>query len=191
MATLDYDTRSDPILPRGGARVVASLEVSAPGLSTYSFAKGLVQASLYAKMPHGHALGLHLLAGAILGDPAYFDEFFIGDLNPLLPRRALGINFSTLPSRNFLGTSIAHHRYDNYAGRVLVEYAIPVWRRRGLVYGGDLFAAAGLLGLASDGDFDTPGPFRARDLPIDLTADLGLRLDTYVGIFTISIANAL
>ena len=28
-------------------------------------------------------------------------------------------------------------------------------------------------------------------LPIDLTGDLGLRLDTYVGIFTISIANAL
>ncbi len=190
-ATLDYDTRSDPVLPRGGARAVASLEVTAPGLSSYSFAKALVQASFYAKMPHGHALGIHLLAGAAFGDPAYFDEFFIGDLNPLLPRRALGINFSTLSSRNFLGTSISRHRYDNYAGRVLIEYAIPVWRRRGLVYGGDLFAAAGVLGLASDGDFNTPGPFRARDLPVDLTADLGLRLDTYVGIFTISIANAL
>ena len=28
-------------------------------------------------------------------------------------------------------------------------------------------------------------------IPADLTADVGLRLDTYVGIFTLSIANAL
>jgi outer membrane protein insertion porin family len=188
-ATLDYDTRSDPVLPRGGTRVTASLEAGGSVIaSSYTFAKALVQASTYFKMPRGHALGLHLLGGAILGDPAYFDEFFVGDLNPLLPRRAMGMNFSTLPSRNLLGSSIARHRYDDYASRVLVEYAIPVWRRRGLVYGGDVFAAAGLFGMASKGDLSSA---RWSALPIDLTADLGLRLDTYVGIFTISIANAL
>ncbi|HVZ74279.1 MAG TPA: BamA/TamA family outer membrane protein [Polyangia bacterium] len=191
-ATLEYDTRNDPVLPRSGARVLTSLEVSGSPLgSSYTFAKALVHASIYTKMPHGHALGLHLFGGAIAGDPAYFDEFFIGDLNLLLPRRALGIDFSTLPSRNFLGTAIASHRYDNYAGRILLEYAIPIWRRRGFVYGGDVFAAGGLLGIGSNGDFNTPGPFSWRALPIDLTADLGLRLDTYVGIFTISIANAI
>jgi hypothetical protein len=50
--------------------------------------------------------------------------------------------------------------------------------------------AVGLLGLASDGDFTGPGSGAAA-LPIDLTGDVGLRLDTYVGVFTISIANAL
>jgi outer membrane protein insertion porin family len=59
-----------------------------------------------------------------------------------------------------------------------------------LVYGGDAFVAVGLLGLASDGDFTGPGSGAAA-LPIDLTGDVGLRLDTYVGVFTISIANAL
>ena len=97
-------------------------------------------------MPHGHALGFHFFAGAIAGDAPFFDRFFIGDLNLLLPRRALGINFSTQPSRNLLGTTIAHHRYDNYAGRVLVEYAIPIWRRRGFVYGGDAFIAGACSG---------------------------------------------
>ena len=190
--TLDYDTRSDPVLPRSGARVVGTLEAGGPVVgSSYSFAKALAQASFYARMPHGHALGFHLLGGAILGEAPYFDRFFIGDLNVLLPRRALGIDFSTQSSPNLLGTSIARHRYDNYAARVLVEYAIPVWRRRGFVYGGDAFAAVGLLGMASDGDLDPPGPFRWSQLPVDLTADLGLRLDTYIGIFTISIANAL
>ncbi len=101
------------------------------------------------------------------------------------------MNFSTLPSRNLLSTSIARHRYDDYAARALVEYAIPVWRRRGFVYGGDAFAAVGLLGMASDGDLSPPGGLTWSKLPMDLTGDLGLRLDTYVGIFTISIANAL
>jgi hypothetical protein len=142
-------------------------------------------------MPRGHALGFHLFAGAIAGDPPYFDRYFIGDLNLLLPRRALGINFSTLPSRDLLDTSIAHHRYDHYAGRVLVEYAVPIWRRRGFIYGGDAFLAVGLLGMASVGDFIPPGESGIGALPIDLTGDLGIRLDTYVGIFTISIANAL
>jgi outer membrane protein assembly factor BamA len=190
--TLDRDTRSDPVLPRGGSRVVASFEAGGTALSgSYTFAKALVQASLYAKMPRGHALGLHLLGGAIVGDAPYFDRFYIGDLNPLLPRRALGMTFSTQSSRDFLGTTIDRYRYGDYAARVLVEYAIPIWRRHGFVYGGDFFLAGGVLGLGSDGDFKPPGGLTWDTLPIDLTADLGLRLDTYVGIFTISIANAL
>ncbi|HXI56935.1 MAG TPA: POTRA domain-containing protein [Polyangia bacterium] len=191
-ATLDYDTRSDPILPRSGMRLVASVEGAAPaGPGDYGFVKGLAQASVYRRMPGGHALGFHLLGGAIGGDAPYFDRFFIGDLNLLLPRRALGINFSTLQSRNLLGTGIAGHRYDNFAGRLLIDYAIPVWRRNGFIYGGDLFVAVGVLGLASGADFRRPGGMTWASAPIDLTGDLGLRLDTFIGVFTMSIANAL
>jgi hypothetical protein len=190
--TLDYDTRSDPVLPRAGVRLMVSAEGASSLLgSSYTYAKFVGQASLYHRMPHGHAIGLHLLGGAVVGEAPYFDQFFIGDLNLLLPRRALGINFSTLPSRNLLGTDIARHRYDDYAARILLEYAIPIWRRHGFVYGGDAFAAVGLLGQASDGDLHPPGGLTWATLPIDLTGDLGLRLDTYIGIFTISIANAL
>jgi outer membrane protein insertion porin family len=190
--TIDYDTRSDPVLPRSGGRLVASLEGAHAILgSSYDFVKGQVQASVYQRMPHGHALGFHLFAGGITGDAPYFDRFFVGDLNLLLPRRALGINFSTLPSRNVLGTAIAGHRYDDFAGRLLVEYAIPIWRRHGFVYGGDAFAAFGLFALAESDDFHGPDRFDWSHLPIDLTGDIGLRLDTYVGVFTVSIANAL
>jgi outer membrane protein insertion porin family len=189
---LELDTRSDPILPRAGARISLTVEV-ATGLlgSSYDYVKSVLEASIYKALPRGHALGFHLFAGAIAGGAPYFDQFFIGDLNLLLPRRALGINFSTQPSRNLLDTSIAHHRYDDFAGRLLVEYAIPIWRRRGLVYGGDAFVALGLLGMASRGDVIPPGASGLGALPIDLTGDLGLRLDTSIGIFTLSVANAL
>ncbi|HVV16946.1 MAG TPA: BamA/TamA family outer membrane protein [Polyangia bacterium] len=189
--SLQFDNRSDPVLPRSGARANLSVEVASALLgSSTTFVKGTVEASIYFKMPRGHALGLHLFGGAISGPAPYFDRFFIGDLDLLLPRRALGINFSTQAPPNFLGTSIERHRYDDYAGRVLVEYAVPIWRRRGLVYGGDAFVAMGLLGMASHGDLTGAGS-GAAGLPVDLTGDLGLRLDTYVGVFTISIANAL
>jgi hypothetical protein len=190
--TIDLDTRSDPVLPRTGYRLALSLEVAHGALaSSYPFAKALLQGSLYHRIASGHVLGFHALGGAIFGDAPYFDRFFVGDLNPLLPRRALGINFSTLPARNILGLGITKHRYDDYAARLLVDYAVPLWRRRGFVYRGDAFAAIGVLGLASDRDFEGPQPFSWQEAPIDLTADLGLRLDTYVGVFTISIANAL
>jgi hypothetical protein len=186
-AGLDFDTRSDPILPRSGVRAALTVELATDVLgSDYTYVKTVFEGSAYFKMPHGHALGLHLFGGAIAGEAPYFDRFFVGDLDLLLPRRALGINFSTESPPNALGTSIASHRYDNFAGRLMVEYAIPIWRRRGLVYGGDAFVAVGVLGMASKGTFDGPG-----GPPIDLTGDLGLRLDTYVGVFTISVANAL
>jgi outer membrane protein insertion porin family len=149
-----------------------------------------VQSSWYHPVGR-HVLGIHGFAGALFGDAPYFERFFVGDLNLLLPPRALGLNFSTLSSRDFLGTSVGSHRYDSFAARLLVEYAVPLWRRRGFFYRGDAFAAFGAFALASLDDLrvrDTgPGPA----IPADLTADLGLRLDTYVGIFTLSVANAL
>jgi outer membrane protein insertion porin family len=184
-ASFDYDTRSDPVLPRSGMRLALSAEAGTSLLgSSYSYVKTVFNGSWYLKMPRGHALGFHLFAGAIEGNAPYFDRFFIGDLDLLLPRRALGINFSTQPASSFVGSSIAAQRYDNYAGRLLIEYAMPVWRHHGWVYGGDAFVAFGALAMASDEDMLTSPP-------IALTGDLGLRLDTYVGVFTVSIANVL
>ena len=130
--TLDFDTRSDPVLPARGRRLILSIEAAVPVLgSSYSFAKGVAQGSTYIPAWRQHVLAFHGLAGAIFGDAPYFDRFFVGDLNFLLPPRALGLNFATLPSRNALDTSIASHRYESFAARALVEYAIPLWRGRG------------------------------------------------------------
>ena len=189
---LDIDSRTDPVLPRGGHHISLSVEATTTALaSSYGFVKGVAQASNYFPLRWGHVIGIHGYLGGIWGDAPYFDRFFVGDLNQLLPPRALGLNFSTQPSHDLLGTGIAAHRYDNLAGRALVEYAIPIWSRHGLLYRGDAFAAFGVFALSN------PDDLRNRDLSLshavasDLTADLGIRLDTYIGIFTLSVANAI
>jgi hypothetical protein len=189
---LDIDSRTDPVLPRGGHHVSLSVEATTTAFaSSYGFVKGVAQASNYFPLRWGHVIGVHGYLGGIWGDAPYFDRFFVGDLNQLLPPRALGLNFSTQPSHDLLGTGIAAHRYDDLAGRVLVEYAIPIWSRHGLLYRGDAFAAFGVFAVSN------PDDLRNRDLPLsravatDLTADLGIRLDTTIGIFTLSVANAI
>ncbi|HEY5282792.1 MAG TPA: BamA/TamA family outer membrane protein, partial [Polyangia bacterium] len=190
--TLDIDSRTDPVLPRGGHHLSLSVEAATTALaSSYGFVKGVAQASNYLALRSGHVIGIHAYLGGIWGDAPTFDRFFIGDLNQLLPPRALGLNFSTQPSHDFLGTGIAAHRYDNLAGRLIVEYAIPIWSRHGLIYRGDAFAAFGIFAVSN------PDDLRNRDVPLsraiasDLTADLGIRLDTTFGIFTLSVANAI
>jgi outer membrane protein assembly factor BamA len=187
----DVDNRSDPVLPSRGTRVSVSLQTALPLLgSRYTYAKGVAQASWYHPVRR-HVIGIHGFAGAIVGEAPYFERFFVGDLNLLLPPRALGLNFSTRASNNLLGTSVAAHRYDSFAARLMVEYAVPLWRRRGFFYRGDVFAAFGAFALASEDDLRVRDVSPGKAIPADLTADVGLRLDTYVGIFTLSIANAL
>ncbi len=191
-ATLDLDTRSDPVMPAGGRRLVISLEASLPLFgSSYSYTKGVAQGSFYWPTARGHVMALHAFAGAILGEAPFFSRFFVGDLNFLLPPRSLGLNFSTHPSRNVFGNSVSGRRYESLAGRALFEYAIPLWRQGGFSYRGDLFFAFGGFGLADFDDVAARDRNLAQALPVDLTADCGLRLDTRVGIFTFSIANAL
>ena len=191
-AVLDFDTRSDPVLPARGRRIAVSVEAAVPVLgSHYSYAKGVAQASFYFPAKAGHVIAFHGFTGAILGEAPFFNRFFVGDLNALLPPRALGLNFATLPSRNFLDNSISGKRYEDYAARALVEYAVPLWRGRRFFYRGDAFLAFGAFGLASLDDLRARDTSRSEALPVDLTADLGLRLDTYVGIFIVSVANAL
>lgn len=188
--TLDLDTRSDPLVPRAGTHAALSVEGATADLaSSYHYLKLLFQSSMYLPVWRRHVLGFHLFTGAIFGAAPIFDRFFVGDLDLFLPPRALGLNFSTQPARNWLGTAISGHRFDDYAARVLVEYSIPLWRRHRLIYSGDVFAAVGVFGMTSDA-LDDVFDSRLSAWPVSVTGDLGVRLDTYIGVFTLSIANA-
>jgi outer membrane protein insertion porin family len=189
---LDLDTRSDPVLPSRGRRLSMSVEASLPVLgSSYGYAKGIAQGSFYFPAWRDHVVALHGFAGAIFGEAPYFNQFFVGDLNFLLPPRALGLNFATQPSRAFIGETVANRRYEPFAARALVEYSVPLWRRGRFIYRGEAFAAFGAFALAGLPDLRVRDIPALEALPLDLTADLGIKLDTHIGIFTVSIANGL
>ena len=189
----DRDTRPDPILPFTGDRVTVIGEVGASWLGgDYDFASVLARYERWFPVRSAqHVVSFHLTGGIILGDAPIFDRFYVGDLNRLLSPRTLGLVVSTLPSHDLLGTAADDVTYGEVAGLAEVQYAYRLFRSGRPVYGGDLFVGAGLFGLASRADFKVRDRSLYRALPVDLVFDVGLRLDTEIGIFELALANGL
>lgn len=188
---IDLDTTSHRAFPRHGMRLQVDLQNSLPVLgSSYTFHRTHINLRRYFRTGANHAIALHGFVGAIIGDAPYFDQFFVGDLNPLLPGRMMGVNTSTRPSHNWLSSSINETRFGNYAGRLIVEYAIPLWRASGLLYAGDAFVSFGAFSLAQIADMRFHGRSGLNGIPVDLIGDAGIRVDTAFGLFSLSAGNA-
>jgi outer membrane protein assembly factor BamA len=186
------DTRDEPFLPSRGHRLEASYDVSLTPLgSDYPYSRFILRGAQWVPLPWGHVLSLHLFAGGVFGDAPLFERFYVGDLSDLLPDRVLDLAFDRRPAPNFLSTDIVELRYGNYAARLDTEYRIPLYRGTRSVYGVDFFGDVGLYGLANEQDFVDPAPGYSgfARWPLDLTFNLGLRIDTQVGGFTFGLSN--
>jgi len=189
-----YDSRNDPFLPTSGLRIALSTEFSSPIIgSSYSFTKFIFTYDQFFRLPWGHSLGLSFLAGFIAGHAPFFERFYIGDFSDFIANRVLEMAFEHRRSPNLLGTSIKDARYEDIAAKLAFEYVIPLYRHRKGIYGVDFFFSFGLFTLARAKDLKL-----ARDtyenvapVPIDLTTNLGFRMDTGIGYFEISLANLL
>jgi len=192
VATLGFlferDTRPDPILPFAGKHTVLLAEGGAGFLgSSYDFASILVRHERWWSIRSGHVVSIHLTGGAVLGDAPLFERLHVGDIDRMVSPRALGLVVSTTPPFDILRTGSDEITYGELAGLAEVQYAHRLFRSKRGVYGGDLFVGAGLWSLAATRDTGVDRPA----FPIDLLLDVGLRLDTEVGVFELSLANAL
>jgi len=184
----ERDTRPDPILPFAGDHTLVLAEGGAGFMgSSYDYASVLVRHERWWSVSPGHVLSLHLTGGAVLGDAPLFERLHVGDINRMVSARALGLVMSTTPPFDLLGTGSDELTYGEVAGLVEGQYAYRLFRSKKRVYGGDLFLGAGLWTLRATRDTGVSQP----DFPIDLLLDVGLRLDTEIGIFELSLANAL
>jgi outer membrane protein insertion porin family len=193
--TLDRDTRNDPILPHAGGRITAAFELGTSALaSDYDFA------SLFARYEHWwpfkeekHAIGLRLGGGVVTGHAPRFDRIYISDINRMLTPRPLGLVLSNAAPLDFFATRDEKPTYGEVGGIVTVEYVAQLFRGVGKkrVYGGDFFVGAGLWGLAETRDYLLRDTAFWRAVPADLYVDAGLRIDTDLGIFEFTFANAL
>ncbi len=198
---LQYDKRDSAILPARGTSANFNGDLASALIgSDYSFMR--VQASFNHWFPlsWGHTIRFGAFAGAVFGYSPFFYKFFVTDLTDLQPSRILGLNLDHRPAPNLLGgvhdkhggTAIAQMRQEELAGRVDVEYSWPLVRgRRKFVKGADAFGLIGFYGLSDPNDLrvSVPGYHGIAKLPIDLTFDAGVRLDTQIGVFQIGIAK--
>jgi len=192
----DRDTRPDPVLPHSGSRVTASAEVGSSAFdSSYDFS------TLFGRYEHWWpvdsdehtTVGVRVAGGIVIGDAPRFDRIHISDVDHLLTPRALGLVLSVASPLDVLHTRADKPSYGELGGSATVEIARTLWRGkgRGRVYGGDVFVGGGLWALAETDDIRLRDTGVWKSLPIDLFGDVGVRLDTDVGIFELTIANAL
>ena len=194
-ATLLHDTRDDPFLATRGVQVSAVVDASLSPLgSDYQYGKLQLRAANWTLLPWaGHVLKLEGFAGAIFGDAPMFEKFYIGDFSDLLPDRVLDLTFDRRPAPNFLGTDITEIRYGQYAAKASAEYRIPIYRGHRSIYGADFFTSAGIYGVADERDLvDHPRGYSGiGTVPIDLTFNAGLRIETSAGGFVFGVSNFL
>lgn len=191
-ATLQHDTRDNPFLPTKGWFASVTGEIGlAPFGSDYGYQRLDASASRWWELPWKHVIRLELFGGAIAGDAPFFEQYYVGDFSDFLPGRVLGLNFDRRPPPNFLDTDIEEVRYGHYAGKIGTEYRIPLYRGQRAVYGIDFFGSAGVYGVAHRRDITDPprGYSRLQLIPIDLTANLGFRMDTSAGGFAFAFSN--
>jgi outer membrane protein insertion porin family len=193
--TLQFDTRDHPFLPTQGWFSTLTGEFSLLPLgSHYDYQRIDVYASHWWKLPwHRHVVRLELFVGTITGDAPFFEQYYVGDFSDFLPARVLGLNFDRRASPNLLGTSIEEVRYGQYAAKIKGEYRVPLYRGHHSIYGIDLYGSAGIFGLAHRRDLLNPPRNYSgmAQVPVDVTADIGVRMDTTVGGMALSFSNVL
>jgi outer membrane protein insertion porin family len=185
------DTRDSFILSSAGHRTAFEVELSNEVIgSNYNYSKFTLSHDTYFSLGRGHSLRLGMFLGLIMGEAPFFNQFFVGDFSAFVPSRVLEMNFSHLQP-NLLNTSIVEMRYEDMALSIGLEYNIPFYRGQRVVYGVNGFIGLGLFALASSKHLrnDPKGYEKGQVIPMDLTADVGIKIDTEVGLFTISLAN--
>lgn len=188
----DRDTRIDPVLPHEGSRLQAEIEAGTSVLGAdYDFAVVLARYEHWWPVAPRHAVGLRLAGGAVLGDAPRFDRIHVADVNRMLTPRVMGMTVAAAPPPDFLGTANGDALYGELGGNAVVEWSYRWFRRPKSIYGGDLFIATGVWGLHADDAVRPIGSSGWDALPLDLVLDAGLRVDTEVGIFELTFANAL
>jgi hypothetical protein len=97
------------------------------------------------------------------------------------------------PAPNLFGSAIEPMRVEEVAARVDVQYELPLYRSRKGLRALDLYVNGGLLLLADWRDLRVavPGYEGAARVPLDLTFDVGLRMDTKVGTFQLGFSTLL
>ena len=192
---LIWDGRDEVFLAGQGGRFALDLQASSVAVgSQYEYVKIVAGGGYSFRLPWRHWITPIATGGQIAGDAPRFERFYSGDLSAWTPGREQGLRYSTRNPVDVFGTGIDTREYGSLFGRFDLEYAWPLFRRQRtrLVYGGDLVISTGVFTLAGD----RRERARRRDAgqrvaPVGFNADVGLRIDTAIGTFNVTVGNVL
>lgn len=196
---LTWDDRDSPVLPTDGVHARLAIETAHAILgSSYDFfrAEGWVRGWIPLGVPWDgglHTLRLGFFGGVAVGDVPFFARFYAADLSDLVPNRWLEVNLDRRATPNLLSNVIGELRFGRLAARVDAEYSARVFSAPSGLRSVWIYGLAGayvlsdptLLGRVVPG-YDALGSF-----PIDLTFDVGLRLETEIGVFELGFSTLL
>ncbi len=181
-ASYERDTRDDAFVPSQGHRISAAVEVGTSLVgSSYEFSKYTLELQQAVSLFGDHALVLRFFGGMVQGQTPFFNQFFLGDYAYFVPGRrflprAAQVNFSST------------NDYDDLLASAGIDYHLPLLDGGDLLYRLYFFSSVELAVSASleEVQEDATGRGLGRGFPLSL--DIGLKLDTWLGNFTVSLA---
>lgn len=180
---LIWDRRDDPAFPTRGTRAALTARIGQYD-GVWGGLSGRVEQ--YVLLPWNSVVRFDAFVGGLYGAAPFFERYFVGDLHPYIPARAMGLNFSHRRGPVLLDGDLGAARYETLAGRVGVEYRVPLGEGpHREPYGVEFFVGAALVSLLSP---DEPAAFEEAP-PFDLAVDVGLRFETEIGVMGLSVGN--
>lgn len=193
--SLAWDERNRAAILGKGGHIRLDVQLSSPAIgSRYEYLRVLIGGGYSFRLPWGHWLSPTLWGGQIAGRAPRFEMILPGELADWTPGRTMGLQYSTRAPLDILNTGVDAYPLAQLGGRFDLEYGVPLFRRprTSFVYGGYLFVSAGLFTLT--GTRDERAARRAAGewvAPLGFNANFGLKLDTAIGTFDISVGNIL
>ncbi|MBC8071683.1 MAG: BamA/TamA family outer membrane protein [Deltaproteobacteria bacterium] len=192
---LVWDARDEVVLAGKGARIAFDLSLSSPAVgSQYEYIKLVIAGAYSFRLPWRHWITPSVAGGQIAGRAPIFELFYAGDLSAWTPGREQGLRYSTRNPIDVFNSGIDGRTFGVLFGRGDLEYTVPLFRRARTrrVYGGDLFLGAGVFTLVgTEQERKAQKEAGQRVAPAGFNANLGVRLDTALGTFVISVGNLL
>ena len=180
--TYELDTRDDSFVPRLGSHLLFSVETGTQLLgSSYEFTKYFIEAQQAIPVIADHSLVATVFGGLVQGSTPFYNQFFLRDHmafvagSNALPR-ALQVNFSTDTD------------YDDLLAQVSLDYNFPFQYGGEFLFQSFFFVGIDLATSASLNEHQEDPLGRGTGDRFPMAADVGLRLDTLIGRFTLSLA---